>query len=92
MATKEDQKKIDQYTMRLAQQVSDIFKDESDNHIDFKELKEGDNMTLFFHALTNVVPAFVWNKFSDAPTDILGMNHNANRMIFQYAKPDHEQE
>lgn len=73
-----------EYAMKLTAAINEVFNDESDNHIPIKELMEGDNLTEFFHALSNIMPALIYEQFTKQGLDLLEFNHVANKLCFQY--------
>ena len=75
-----------QYAAMLSGKIAEIFDEESEYHIDQQELQEGDNLTHFFHALANVMPNHLYNKFTGDDKNNLEFNHIANQLVFQYSK------
>lgn len=61
---------------------------ESDYKISLSELEDNDNATAFLHALTNLVPCNLYKQLTGDETDILGFNHIANRLVYQFTKPE----
>jgi len=86
-----EQKEL-QYAALLTQKISEIFDEDSDIHIDQEELKEGDNLTHFFHALSNIVPTHFFNVITGDEKNNLEFNHIANQLIFQYSKRSSEED
>lgn len=78
--------KHDEYAAKILASLGELFNEESENFIDQDELKEGDNMTHFAHALANVAPCFFVNKITGIDNNLLEHNHLANQLVFQYAK------
>lgn len=74
------------YAAMLIEKVVEIFDEESEYHIDQEELLEGDNLIHFFHALANIMPNHLFNKFTGNNKDNLEFNHIANQLVFQYSK------
>ena len=74
-----------QYAAMLSGKIAEIFDEESEYHIDQEELQEGDNLTHFFHALANVMPTHLFNKFTGDKKNHLEFNHIANQLDFQYS-------
>jgi len=76
------------YASILSQKVGELFDDDSysDLKIDKDELLDDDNLTQFFHALANAMPANVYNKFTGDDKNYLQFNHLANQLVFQYSK------
>lgn len=75
-----------QYAAMLSGKIAEIFDEESGYYIDQEELQEGDNLTHFFHALTNVMPTHLFNKITGDDKNHLEFNHIANQLVFQYSK------
>jgi len=75
-----------EYAQKLVSQIALIFDEDSENHIDTAEFEDDKNLTDFFHALANVVPAYYFNKITGQEKDNLEFNHMANQLLFQYSK------
>jgi len=85
--------KQDEYAVKILSVLQDhIFSEEGDQYISLEELKEGDNLTLFHHALVNIVPTQFYNTITGKNKDILEMNHNANKLCFQFCQPKSKEE
>ncbi len=84
MSTK-NQEKQQEYTVKILEQIQNLFEEECDNYIDIKELEDSSNATDFFHALANLAPAVVYNKLTKSKAGTLDFNHIANRLCFQNA-------
>lgn len=74
------------YAAMLQDQIGKMFEDESENHIDIKDLEDADNCTQFFHALANAMPTRIYCKLTGDDVDTLGFNHVANRLCFQFSE------
>ncbi len=74
------------YAAILTSKISEIFNEESEHHISLDELKEGNNLTDFFHALSNLIPTYFYNDFTESEKNPLEFNHIANYLVFQYSK------
>lgn len=74
--------KANHYAATILSALSEVL----DEQIDLKELEEGDNLTDFFHALSNLVPNSVYNSITGENINILQFNHIANSLCFQYGK------
>jgi len=83
-----EEEKIHQYATKILLQLEPLFKEWGDNFINTQELSEGNNGTLFFHALANTVPTYIYNNFSEEKVDILEFNHIANNFCFQFSKAE----
>lgn len=79
-----------QYAVLLNSQIAAMFKEDSDNYIDPNDFDKEENATAFFHALCNAMPCRIWNTLTGEETDILGLNHNANRLIMQFCNTNSE--
>ena len=75
-----------EYAKKLISQIALIFDEECENHIDIDEFQDDKNLTDFFHALSNVVPTYYFNKLTGVDKDNLQLNHMANRLLFQYSQ------
>jgi len=89
MSAKTSEKHFE-YTTIIIGKLSELFDDdiESDYHIDPKDLEEGDNMTHFVHALSNIAPNHLVNVLTGKDNNTLAFNHMANQLVFQYSKLD----
>ena len=53
----------------------------------FQEVKGGDDLRIFAHALANLVPILILSQISDRSfKDTLEFNHYANRLILEFNK------
>jgi hypothetical protein len=82
----ENNDKVIEYSKKIIQALEELFKEESDCFISQEELLDGDNLTHFFHALGNVVPANLYSQTTGEDINILDFNHIANKLCFQNAK------
>ncbi|MGL4956784.1 MAG: hypothetical protein ACRC9X_06365 [Bacteroidales bacterium] len=69
------------YAEKIIYKVSEMLSDEL-----LCELREGDNLTYFFHALATVVPVYFYDEFTGKNCGFLEFNHIANSLIFQYSE------
>lgn len=84
-----DEEKIIQYASKIAGAIGQIIdSDEGDYSIDKDELSEGDNLTLFIHALANVAPTRIYTTITGEEKSYLQFNHIANQLCFQFGKKD----
>lgn len=61
--------------------VSEMIQDEdNENFINLKEV----DLTDFIHALSNVMPCYVYEKLTGQDKNQLEFNHIANQLCFQY--------
>lgn len=81
-------KKEFQYTAKINMALASLFDKESDCYIDTEELQEGNNATLFFHALATLAPCYIYNKLGEKEIDALEFNHFANNLCFQFLNKD----
>jgi hypothetical protein len=82
----EEKEKTVEYAEKIIQALGNLFEENSDYFISQEELLEGDNLTHFFHALGNMVPANLYSQITEEDINILDFNHIANKLCFQYAK------
>lgn len=75
--------KQQEYTVKILEQLQHLFDEESENHINIKELEDNKNASDFFHALANLAPAVVYNKLTQKNAGSLDFNQIANRLCFQ---------
>jgi hypothetical protein len=77
------------YSALLNDQIAEMFEEDSPNHIDLKELNDEENLKAFFHALSTVVPCSFFNRWvTNQELNHLEYNHLANKLCFEYCKPD----
>ena len=82
----EKEEKWIQYAAKISGAIGELLENEdSEYQIDKEELLQGDNLTEFFHALANVAPAHIFNKFTGSDKNYLEFNHIANQLCFQYS-------
>lgn len=86
--TQEQNKKAQEYATKLVGMISEILDENSESvfKIDSKEFEEGDNLTHFIHALTNIMPTYIYGYFTKEDVSLLDFNHIANHLVFQYSK------
>jgi hypothetical protein len=77
-----DDKKTRYYGL-ISSKINELF-EEDESLLD--ELKEGNNATLFFHTLANLIPCMMYHEFTGNKVDTLDFNHIANKLVFQYAE------
>lgn len=82
----EEKDKTIEYAEKIIQSLGGLFDEKSDFFINQEELLEGDNLTHFFHAIGNMVPANIYSQITEEDINILEFNHIANKLCFQYAK------
>lgn len=75
-----------EYASKIMLAMNELFNDESDFFIGTEELQKGDNLTDFFHAISNLAPNFIYNKITGEELHILDFNHLANKLVYQYKK------
>jgi len=54
--------------------------------IDREELIEGENLTHFIHALSNLAPSLVYTNITGDKKSSLSFNYLANQLFFQYSE------
>ena len=77
--------KQQEYTVKILEQLQELFNEDCENHIPIKELEDNKNASDFFHSLANLAPAVVYNKLTQGNAGSLDFNHIANRLCFQNA-------
>ncbi|WP_339679979.1 hypothetical protein [Cyclobacterium marinum] len=83
----EDLEKSARYAALILSNLSTLFDEENEGScIREGELSEDNNLTHFFHALMNLVPTHMYNNLAESDTDVLGVNHVANKLCVQYRK------
>lgn len=82
----EEKNKTIEYAEKIIQAIGGLFEENSEFFINQQELLEEDNLTHFFHALGNMVPANLYSQITGEEINILDFNHIANKLCFQYAK------
>jgi hypothetical protein len=81
-----DTKKEEEYAQKISLALSHVFNPDAPFFIDPKELKEGNNLTHFAHALSNMVPTKFLNDLTGSTKSLLETNHIANIFCFQYGE------
>lgn len=85
-------KKEDKYAFIIVGKIRELFDENSDGvTIDNQELKEGENLTHFIHALANLAPAFIFSEMTGDKKGILSFNHLANGLVVQYSIKDNKE-
>jgi len=77
--------KQEEYTLKILDQLQQLFEDSNENRIALKELEDNANAADFFHALPNLVPTVIYSKLTQKEIGTLDFNHIANRLCFQNA-------
>ena len=87
-------KKYLHYAFMLSASVADLLDPDSESEykINGEELGEGDNLTQFFHALANTMPAMLYNRITGSDVNHLEFNHIANQLVFQFSKKAEDSE
>jgi len=76
-------KKLEEFIVKISSQIEEMFDDECENHISKDDVVE--YSTEFVHALANVVPTILHNKFTGEKINMLQFNHIANQLCFQFS-------
>lgn len=79
----EPKSKQEEYTLKILDQLQQLFEDSNENRIALKELEDNANAADFFHALANLVPTVIYSKLTQKEIGTLDFNHIANRLCFQ---------
>lgn len=89
--SKHDQ--VAKYASLLISKITELFDEDNESglNISLEELERDENTTHFFHALLNVAPTYIFNKFTSDDKKTLEVNHVANVLVFQYADKDGEE-
>lgn len=75
-----------QYAIKINEQIAQMFDSDSDNHIDIADFEDSEKLKAFLHALSNMVPAMVFNKLTAQEKNFLEYNHFANTLCFEFLK------
>lgn len=75
-----------QYAALVQEQVSAMFREDSENYIDPQDFQDPENFKQFLHALSNVVPTVIFNNIAEHEEhkSYLDFNHLANHLCFEY--------
>lgn len=84
MTVKQQNKKIAEYTMKIEAAIAQMFDEGSEQYISPEDVTEGDNASLFIHALTTVAPTMLYNRLTSSNVNFLEFNHIANTLCFQF--------
>lgn len=71
---------------KLVSAVLKVFDEDGDFFIDKNDFDDDDNGTLFMHALSNLVPHFLYEQLTGDKVDALEFNHIANKLCFKYGQ------
>lgn len=77
------------YAVKIMDHLQEMFDEnsESTHKIDLAELADDPKKaTAFIHALANIAPTVIYQKLTGEETDMIGFNHTANRLVFQFTK------
>ena len=77
-----------QYAAIIQGAIAEMLNEDSDSdyRISLSDFDDEDKATAFLHALANIVPCNIYKKLTQDDTDILGFNHIANRLVYQFTK------
>ncbi len=81
---KNNKEKSYQYAAIIQVAIAELIEE----HELLADFDDENNATAFLHALANVVPCNIYKKLTNDGTDILGFNHIANRLVYQFTKQD----
>ena len=73
-----------EYSAKIIGTLKQMFNEESEFSIDMEEFEEGENLTIFIHALANIAPMYIYNELIGDNKKILQFNHLANQLCFQF--------
>lgn len=77
------EKRVEQFSAKILSQIQEMFQEDAVNQINLKELESSDELRDFLHALANVVPTMVYNKFTGSDLNFLEFNHIANTLCVE---------
>ena len=88
MSKKNNQEQAYQYAAIIQCAIAEMLNEDSESEykISLSDFDDEDKATAFLHALANVVPCSIYRKLTKDDVDILGFNHIANRLVFQFTK------
>jgi len=78
------EEKIVEYTSIIVDCLNQLLEKDNDFSLDTDELIEGENLSIFFHALSTVVPSHFFQILTGNKKSFLEFNHLANHLCFQY--------
>jgi hypothetical protein len=81
---KNNKEKSYQYAAMIQEAIAELISE----HELLADFDDENNATAFLHALANVVSCNIYKKLTNDNTDILGFNHIANRLVYQFTKQD----
>jgi hypothetical protein len=77
--------KQEEYAVKLANHIMEIFEPGGKFSIDRNDLEIGDNFTHFMHCVSNLAPRAIFESMTNDQIDSLSFNHLANRLVMQYS-------
>lgn len=80
-----NEEKILEYTSKLLSILGEGLEQDDQIHSELAE-DDGENLTMFIHALGNCVPRIIYNRMTGDDKNWLEFNHLANGLVFQYCK------
>lgn len=87
-----EQKKSEEFALKIVNHFMGVFSEEDEEgKININELaKDEKNVASFLHALGNILPTIINNKFSDdeGKMNVVEMNHYLNGLLFIFTKVD----
>lgn len=86
----EKTKPHEDYAVKIMAHLQDMFDENSEceHKINLRELVDDpEKATAFVHSLANIVPTLIYQTLTgNSDIDLLGFNHQANRLIVQFTK------
>lgn len=82
-----------EYLIKIQKQLEPMFNDEnSPNYIEPAEFADSENATEFLHVVTNLMPTIFYEKLTGENKSPLEINQIGNRLCFQYALKEHDED
>jgi len=82
--------KEQEYANKIYSHITELFNDDCENKIDKDDFDSNENSSMFFHCLSTLAPAMLYNHLTGNDVDALEFNHIANRLTFQFSKIESE--
>lgn len=82
-----------EYLKKILSQLEPMFNDEeSPNHINLADFADANNATEFIHVVANLIPTVFYEKITNVNKSPLEINQIANRLCFQYALKEQQED